>query len=133
MHTNDWLAEAFDFRNMRELQKWLGHHFMYAEDVGGRSDNINVLELWPILAGVRRWGERWTDQTVVFVTDKMQVIAALNSGRSKNKITMAWLLLIFWSSISFNFEIQSVYINTKTNVICDSLSRLDKVKNIARI
>ena len=32
-----------------------------------------------------------------------------------------------------NFHVKSVYIKTKSNVICDSLSRLDKFKNVARI
>ena len=46
---------------------------------------------------------------------------------------MSWLRLIFWASIKFNFDIQSVYLNTNDNMICDSLNRLDKFKNIARI
>ena len=125
---------SFEFKVAKELQSWLGHHFAYAEDGGGcRSDNINVLELWPILVGVRRWGEKWQNRSVVFVTDNTQVMAALNTGRSRNKTPMAWLRLIFWASISFNFEVQSVYINTKSNVICDSLSGLDKFVNVARI
>ena len=70
---------------------------------------------------------------MVFVTDNTQVMAALNLGRSKNKISMGWLRLIFWASIKFNFDIKSVYLNTQHNVICDSLSRLDKFLNIARI
>ena len=69
----------------------------------------------------------------MFVTDNTQVMAALNSGRSKNKTTMSWLRLIFWMSIHHNFDIQSVYINTRDNVVCDSLSRLNKFVNIARI
>ena len=133
LHGEDWAAGAFEFKKSRELQAWLGHHFVFADDAGCRTDNINVLELWPILVGVRRWGSLWKDKTVIFVTDNTQVMAALNSGRSKNKITMRWLRLIFWASINFNFDVQSVYINTKNNVICDSLSRLDKFQSIARI
>ena len=78
--------------------------------------------MWPVLVSVRRWGSRWLNRTVVFVTDNTQVMAALNMGRSKNKTTMKWLRLIFWASIHYNFDIQSVYINTKFNVISDSLS-----------
>ena len=133
LHGEDWVAGAFNFKAAKTLQGWLGHHFVYAGDAGCRSDNINVLELWPILVGVRRWSAEWRDRTVVFVTDNTQVMAALNSGRSRNKQSMAWLRLIFWASTTCNFEIKSVYVNTKANVICDSLSRLDKYKNIARI
>ena len=83
-------------------------------------DNINVLEVWPVLAAVRRWGHLWDSRTIVFVTDNTQVKAALNLGRSRNKTTMVWLHLIFWSSVRYNFDVQSVYINTKDNIICDS-------------
>ena len=85
------------------------------------------------MVAVRRWGEFWKDRAVVFVTDNTQVIAALNTGRSRNKTTMAWVRLIFWASITYNFDVKSVYINTKVNIICDSLSRLNKFKNVARI
>ena len=133
LHGDDWVAGAFDFKGEKELMGWLGHHFVYADEEGCRSDNINVLELWPIVVGVRRWGPSWKNRSVVFVTDNTQVMAGLNSGRSKNKLSMAWLRVIFWASITHNFEVKSVYVNTKANVICDSLSRLDKFKNIARI
>lgn len=62
----------------------------------------------------------------LFVTDNTQVMAALNSGRSRNKTTMAWLRLIFWAFITYNFDIQSVYINSRSNIICNSVSRLNK-------
>lgn len=132
-HNADWLAGCFKFSDERELQGWLGHHFVGSADSGCRTENINVLELWPVLAGVRRWGHLWSDRTVVFITDNTQVLAAINSGRSKNKTSMAWLRLIFWASVKHNFDIQSVYINTRDNIVCDSLSRLGAFKNIARI
>ena len=132
-HGVDWLAGAFDIKKARVLEGWLGHHYAGAKDTGCVTDNINVLELWPILVGIRKWCHGWENRTVVFVTDNTQVLAALNSGRSKNKTTMKWLRLIFWLSITYNFDVQSVYINTRDNIICDSLSRLDVFKNIARI
>ena len=130
---HDWLAGTFGLDKQIAWSSWLGHHFSSASEPGCRTENINVLELWPILQAVRKWGSTWSNQRVIFVTDNTQVMAALNSGRSKNKFTMSWLRIIFWESINLNFEIQSVYINTKVNVVCDSLSRLDDYKNVARI
>ena len=129
----DWVAGTFDSDKEPQLQQWLGHHFEKSSDIACRSDNINILELWPILLAVNRWGKLWKDRIVVFITDNTQVKAAINTGRSRNKLMMKWLRLIFWESIQNNFEIQSVYINTKVNIVCDSLSRLDKFKSIARI
>ena len=132
-HGDDWLAGEFGVHTSQLTGGWLGHHLAKADDVGCDTENINVLELWPILQGVRRWSRGWSDMPVIFVTDNTQVQAALNTGRSKNKTTMGWLRLIFWESVKYNFEVSSVYINTKNNVICDSLSRLSSFKNIARI
>ena len=132
LHGSDWVAGYFGFRQVNGVVE-LGHHWAGASDPGCATDNINVLEMWPILVGVRRWASGWRDKLVVFVTDNTQVCAALNTGRSKNKTTMCWLRLIFWESVKHNFRVKSVYINTNDNVICDSLSRLDCYKNIARV
>ena len=131
-HGDDWLAGVFGEHTGLDTG-WLGHHLAASKDTGCNTNNINVLEMWPILEGVRRWSKNWSDTPVVFVTDNTQVQAALNSGRSKNKTTMGWLRLIFWESVKYNFDVTSVYINTKNNTICDSLSRLTSFKNIARI
>lgn len=133
LHGEDWVAGFFGNSTKRKNHVDLGHHKGEADDKGCATDNINVLEMWPVLVGVRRWGSGWQDSLVVFVTDNTQVCAALNTGRSKNKTTMRWLRQIFWESVTHNFLIKSVYINTHDNIICDSLSRLDCYKNIARV
>ena len=70
---------------------------------------------------------------VIIVTDNTQVTAALNTEKSRNKTTMAWLRLIFWGLVTYNFDVQSVYIKTNDNVVSDSLNRLNAYKNIAGI
>ena len=129
-HGDDWIAGIF---NGGSGLTGLGHHHSSADDDGCATDNINVLEMWPILQGVRRWGSSWGECNVVCITDNTQVLAAINSGRSTNKTTMRWLRLIFWESVRYNFSIRAVYINTRDNIICDSLSRLSSYKNVARI
>ena len=54
------------------------------------------------------------------------VVTSLKYGHSSNYITMGWLRLVFWASMKFNFDVQSVYVNDKNNVIYDNMSRLDK-------
>lgn len=133
LHGRDWIAGFYANSGSEREASWLGHHWADADDPGCETDNINVLELWPVVLAVDRWAERWGNRTVMIITDNTQVRAAINTGRSKNKTSMKWLRRIFWKSIKFNFDLQSVYINTHVNVICDSLSRLDSFKNIARI
>ena len=66
------MAGCFDSVREKDL------HFAEVGDKGCNTNNINVLELWPVLVGVRRWGHLWRDRTVVFMTDNTQIRAALN-------------------------------------------------------
>ena len=67
--------------------------------------NINVYELWPVVVG-------------------LQVLAMVNTGRSKNKLCMEWLRELYWTCFIHNIELHASYINTKDNVLADHLSRL---------
>ena len=82
---------------------------------------------------MERWGPSWRNQRVCAVTDNTQVMWALRKGRSKNKFSMVWLREIFWLSVTHNFVIDSVYISTHDNILCDSLSRLDDEESISKI
>ena len=126
----DWLAGPWDPSN-----KWasvLDHHYVGSTDVA-TDENINVLELFPILKAMERWGEKWRDCKICCVTDNTQVMWAIRKGRSKNKFSMVWLREIFWLSVRYNFTLSAVYIASEDNVLCDSLSRLDLPESVRRI
>ena len=91
--------------------------------------NINVYELYPVSVGLRRWAEMYSNTRVHAVTDNMQVMAMLNTGRSKNKLCMDWLREIFWLCFIHNIEIYSTYIKSEDNILADHLSRLN-YKNV---
>ena len=50
--------------------------------------NINVYELYPVMLGLKRWGHSYRNTKVHVVTDNMQVLAMINTGRSRNKMCM---------------------------------------------
>ena len=52
-------------------------------------NNINVRELYPILEAIWRWGPDWRDRKVVCYSDNTQVVAAINTGLSANRV--AWI------------------------------------------
>ena len=87
--------------------------------------HINVTELWPVVVAIHRWGVTWRNRRVTVVTDNTQVQRALNTGRSKNAYTMAWLREIFWVSAFYNINISAERIASADNIIADSLSRLN--------
>ena len=87
--------------------------------------HINVTEMWPVVVGIHKWGQRWKNQSLLVITDNTQVQAALNTGRSVNASTMAWLREVFWVSAFFNISISAARIASVDNILADSLSRLD--------
>ena len=66
------------------------------------SKNINVFELWPLVAGLRRWGHHFVNSKLHFITDNMQVLAMVNTGRSANSLCMSWLREMFWMCFIWN-------------------------------
>ena len=86
--------------------------------------NINVLELWPIVVGIRRWGPFFKNSYLHIITDNMQVLAMLCTGRSANKLCMSWLREVFWMCFIWNIDITPSYIRSADNHLADALSRL---------
>ena len=135
LHGVDWAASPWDKEGdyEKKLITKLGHHHEDPPTFSGKLPNINVLELWPIVVAIMRWGEHWKDMTICMVTDNMQVMYGLRTGKSINPISMEWLRWIFWQCVTKNLQIKSVYIKNELNVVCDSLSRLDKPSSATRI
>ena len=124
-HAGDWLAASYEEKEKSPiLEAAVGHRVTPPKQ--HVVDNINVLELIPILDGVKRWAAGWRNRRVCAITDNTQVMYAVRTGRSKNKNTMTMLRELFWLSAEFNFYMDIVYINTKVNKVCDSLSRLNE-------
>ena len=86
--------------------------------------NINVYELWPVVVGIKRWAKFFVDARIHIITDNMQVLAMINTGRSCNKTCMTWLREIFWTCFIYNMEVQASYIRSADNHLADALSRL---------
>ena len=91
--------------------------------------NINELELWPILEGLRCWYPEFKGKSVTIFTDNTQVMYMLRKGTSTNSTCMEWLRQIFWITKIFNIRIVAKYVNTKSNLVADTLSRLLYIKS----
>ena len=62
----------------------------------------------------------------MFHCDNMCVVQ-LNNGTCRNKDIMHLVRKLLQLSATYQFECRAVYINTKVNLIADSLSRLRQV------
>ena len=120
----DWLAGCWDNTLPPiDLQEGCDHlvappHF----DIPAK--NINVFELWPVVAGIHRWAPFYRGSRLHIVTDNMQVLAMLNTGRSTNKTCMTWLREVFWTCFVNNMDVFATYVKSCDNVLADALSRV---------
>ena len=121
----DWLAGTWDETSMFDRCSLDDHiatppAYVLEEFLS----NINVLELWPIVLGLKRWANLLRNKTLLLFTDNMQVLYMLTSGKSSNTTCMAWVREIFWTCIIHNIDIEPRYINTQCNLVADTLSKL---------
>lgn len=86
--------------------------------------NINVQELWPVVAAIKRWGQVWAKSSVMVHTDNTQVLSMILSGRSCNTTAMCLLREMFWCCAIHDIHLYATYISTHDNVFADNLSRL---------
>lgn len=121
----DWFAGSWykDWSDDSEC----GHYISPPSDLpDSELDNINVLELYPVLLVllVERWGPLCESHKLVLITDNLQVLHMVRTGRSVNSTCMSWLRKLFWLSVQYDLEFESEYITSKDNICADTLSRL---------
>ena len=119
----DWLAGFWDQKDIPQgFQEGCGH-LVDPPTFDSTQKNINVYELWPVVAGLHRWAPHYRNSCLHVITDNMQVLAMLNTGRSCNKVRMTWLRELFWICFVNNIDIFATYIKSSDNVLADALSR----------
>lgn len=89
-----------------------------------QSTNINVLELFAVIAALERWATLLGNHSVTLMTDNTQVLSMLTHNTSVNKQCMNWLRRLFWLCMHHNIKIIPSYVPSEQNVAADSLSRL---------
>ena len=94
--------------------------------------NINVLELFAVLAAVFAWGKQWENCAIQFFTDNMCILHFWSRGSSKDKHIMNLLRLLFFFCAEHNIQLQFSDIAGKTNIDADDLSRFQVAKFKAR-
>ena len=125
----DWVAGVFDEKRDEESKVFLEHHYAKTPGEVDEKYDINLLELWPVLATLDRWGETWRNHKVVIWTDNTQVQSMIATGRSKSIRAMWWLRELFWRVCLYNVHLVSKRISTKENTVADYISRLFDKKN----
>lgn len=89
----------------------------------GLTDNITVLELFPILVSLHLWGRNLQNKKIKFNCDNMAVVQILNTMTSKSEQVMCLLRHLTMLCLELNIVVRSSHIEGACNNICDCLSR----------
>ncbi|MCU7858829.1 MAG: hypothetical protein KZQ86_03130 [Candidatus Thiodiazotropha sp. (ex Lucinoma kastoroae)] len=94
----------------------------------GLTDDITVLELFPILVSLHLWGQNLRNKKIRFNCDNMAVVQIINSMTSKSELVMCLVRLLTIRCLELNIVLKSTHIDGFRNDICDSLSRQQLAK-----
>ena len=125
---SDWVLGVWGTTHPRTDISVPLHHLDCPPIENEGCSDINVLELWPVLAAVGRWGTDWKDRKVRLWTDNTQVLHMIMTGRSRSVRCMSWIRELFWRCAIYNIQLVASHIATGDNVVPDYFSRLFDVK-----
>lgn len=120
----DWIAGYYNTSVFPADVSLLSHDHHWCNVYVQHDENINILELVPILIAARYFGSNWVNTHIVCFSDNTQVVAAINKGVCLNKVSMSILRELFWLSVKFNFHLTARYLPGRLNVVNDMLSRI---------
>ena len=86
--------------------------------------NINVRELFAIVAAVLAWGEAWRNKQIVIYTDSLVITCVWRTGTSRDKHVMGLVRCLFTFLATRNMILYMSHIPGLTNRRADALSRL---------
>ena len=88
------------------------------------SHDINIRELFAIVAAVLTWGDRWHNKQILFFTDNMTITQVWKSGTCRDPHIMRLVRFLFLFAARRNINILLQHIQGHNNVLADALSRL---------
>ena len=85
-------------------------------------------ELYAIVIAVATWAHKLRENKIIYNCDNMAVVHILNNAVSKDPALMNLVRELNFISATFSFEWKSIYLDTASNGIADTLSRGDVVR-----
>lgn len=93
-----------------------------------KEHQIAVKELFPIVLALEIWGTHMGNKKVLFLSDNIAVVHAINKLSCKDKVLMSLLRRLVSVALHHNIWFKSKHIMGKLNVTADFLSRLSLQK-----
>ena len=86
-------------------------------------DNIDIKELFAIMAATLTWGAHWTGKRIVFITDNKPITQIWAAGSTPSPILMKLVRRIFLFAAQNDFSVSFKHIFGHFNAAADALSR----------
>ena len=87
--------------------------------------SIEFLELFGLVAEVLVWIRHFANRKVRLFCDNMSVVQMVNNDSSHCHNCMILIRLLVLESLKWNTRVSAKYVDTKSNGLADSLSRMD--------
>jgi hypothetical protein len=85
--------------------------------------SIAFMELYPIVVAAVLFGEQWDKKRIMFRSDNMATVYAINKGRSQSPAIMQLMRRLVLVAATCNFAFASQHIPGTHNDIADAISR----------
>ena len=107
--------------------KWFNGSFTEKEQAAFKIHKvtINEFELLVILFAIATWGHLLAGKRITFYCDNSASVASVTSKQSRVAVRAAMLRHLFAIAIIHSIDLRIIWLDTKANVIADSLSRFD--------
>ena len=89
----------------------------------GRATNIATLELVPLILAAEIWGSEWRGKRILFRSDNMAVVHAVNGWLPSDPHLVSLLKLLAKEAMLKSFHIRCLHVRGVDNVDADLLSR----------
>lgn len=84
---------------------------------------IAIKELFPIVVALELWGTVLENKKILFMTDNMAIVHAINKQTCKDKALMKLIRRLVLQALSHNILFREKHIAGKSNTLADHLSR----------
>ena len=106
---------------------WQGRYFhkLFPDKIKRKNFNINVLEMIAIIICLKIWGNHFRGKRIQIFCDNFAICQVISSGKAKCENLQDGLREIAFLAATMEFEIRTVHIESKMNLLADKLSRWD--------
>ena len=85
--------------------------------------DVDIQEMFAILAAAYTWGNRWAGQRIIFITDNEPITRIWDKGSTPAPLIMTLVRKLFLIAVQNQFSVAFKHISGKLNPIADALSR----------